>query len=80
MKIVVTLRAKLAQKNKKFAEGEIASFDEAFVYKRGEYSHSTCMFPKDNKNAPKKVKQLCKEFWFIVRIQKGSLAEGWRKL
>ena len=31
-------------------------------------------------DALKKVKQLSKEFVFIVRILKGYLAEGWRKL
>jgi len=76
----------LALKKQNFAEGEIAIFDEACVYKRGEYWQFRLWLPKEKQqmveakkneraNALKEVKRLCKEFGFTVGILKGSLAK-----
>ena len=43
----------MALKTQKFAEGEIAIFDEACVYKRGEYWQFRLWLPKENKYARK---------------------------
>ena len=47
----------MALKKQNFAEGEIAIFDEACVYKRGEYWQFRLWLPKENKYAHA-VKQL----------------------
>ena len=51
----------MALKKQNFAEGEIAIFDEACVYKRGEYWQFRLWLPKE-------VKRLCKEFGFTPWI------------
>ncbi len=66
----------MALKKQQFAEGEIAIFDEACIYKRGEYWQFRMWLPKENKYALKEVKRLCKEFGFTAGMLKGSLAEG----
>jgi hypothetical protein len=79
----------LALKKQTFAEGEIAIFDEACVYKRGEYWQFRLWLPKENKyarkslrtrsestDALKEVKRLCKEFGFTAGMLKGALAKG----
>ena len=57
LKIIVTLRANLALKKQNFAEGEIAIFDEACVYKRGEYWQFRLWLPKENKYARKSLRK-----------------------
>ena len=56
LKIIVTLRANVALKKQNFAEGEIAIFDEACVYKRGEYWQFRLWLPKENKYARKSLR------------------------
>ena len=56
LKIIVTLRANLALKRQNFADGEIAIFDEACVYKRGEYWQFRLWLPKENKYARKSLR------------------------
>ena len=56
LKIIVTLQAKLALKKQNFAKAEIAIFDEAFVYKRGEYWQFYLWLPKENKYARKSLR------------------------
>jgi hypothetical protein len=46
----------LALKKQNFAEGEIAIFDEACVYKRGEYWQFCLRLPKENKYARKSLR------------------------
>jgi len=46
----------LALKKQNFAEGEIAIFDEACVYKRGEYWQFRLWLPKENKYARKSLR------------------------
>jgi len=46
----------LALKKQNFAEGEMAIFDEACVYKRGEYWQFRLWLPKDNKYARKSLR------------------------
>jgi hypothetical protein len=46
----------LALKKKHFAEGEIAIFDEACIYKRGEYWQFRMWLPKENKYARKSLR------------------------
>jgi hypothetical protein len=43
-------------KKQNFAEGEIAIFDEACVYKRGEYLQFRVWLPKENKYARKSLR------------------------
>jgi len=43
-------------KKQNFAEGEIARFDEAFVYKRDEYWQFRLWLPKENKYARKSLR------------------------
>ena len=43
-------------KKQNFAEGEIAIFDEAYVYKRGEYWQFRLWLPKENKYARKSLR------------------------
>ena len=73
----------MALKKQHFAEDEIAIFDEACIYKRGDYWQFRMWLPKENKNerasALKEVKRLCKEFGFTAGMLKGSLAEGRKK-
>ena len=77
----------MALKKQNFAEGEIAIFDEACVYKRGEYWQFRLWLPKENKyarkslstNALKEVKRLCKKFGFTAGMLKGSLLKDGRK-
>jgi hypothetical protein len=45
----------LALKTQNFAGGEIAIFDEACVYKRGEYWRFILWFPKENEYARKSL-------------------------
>ena len=46
----------MALKKQNFAEGEIAIFDEACVYKRGEYWQFRLWLPKENKCARKSLR------------------------
>ena len=46
----------MALKKQQFAEGEIAIFDEAFIYKRGEYWQFRMWLPKENKYARKSLR------------------------
>jgi hypothetical protein len=46
----------LALKKQNFAEGEIVIFDEACVYKRGEYWQFRLWLPKENKYARKSLR------------------------
>jgi hypothetical protein len=46
----------VALKKQNFAEGEIAIFDEACVYKRGEYWQFRLWLPKENKYARKSLR------------------------
>jgi len=46
----------LTLKKQNFAEGEIAIFDEACVYKRGEYWQFRLWLPKENKYARKSLR------------------------
>ena len=46
----------MALKKQNFAEGEIAIFDEACVYKRGEYWQLRLWLPKENKYARKSLR------------------------
>ena len=78
----------MALKKQHFAEGEIPIFDEACIYKRGEYWQFRMWLPKENKyarkslrtrseaNALKEVKRLCKEFGFTAGMLKGALYKG----
>ena len=43
-------------KKQAFAEGEIAIFDEAYMYKRGEYWRFRLWLPKRNKYARKSLR------------------------
>ena len=43
-------------KKQQFAEGEIAIFDEACIYKRGEYWQFRMWLPKENKYARKSLR------------------------
>ena len=46
----------MALKKQNFAEGEIAIFDEACIYKRGEYWQFRMWLPKENKYARKSLR------------------------
>ena len=46
----------MALKKQNFAEGEIAIFDEACVYKRGDYWQFRLWLPKENKYARKSLR------------------------
>jgi len=46
----------LALKKQQFSEGEIAIFDEACIYKRGEYWQFRMWLPKENKYARKSLR------------------------
>ena len=46
----------MALKKQNFAEGEIAIFDKARVYKRGEYWQFRLWLPKENKYARKSLR------------------------
>ena len=46
----------MALKKQHFAEGEIAIFDEACIYKRGEYWQFRMWSPKENKYARKSLR------------------------
>ena len=46
----------MALKKQHFAEGEIAIFDEACIYKRGEYWQFRMWLPKENKYARKSLR------------------------
>ena len=70
LKIIVTLRANLALKKQNFAEGEIAIFDKACVYKRGEYWQFRLWLPKENKYARKSLRTRNKS----TTIERGKAA------
>ena len=46
----------MALKKQHFAEGEIPIFDEACIYKRGEYWQFRMWLPKENKYARKSLR------------------------
>ena len=54
--MIVTLRANKALNNQNFAEDEIAIFDEAWVYKRGECWQFRLWLSKENKYAGKSLR------------------------
>ena len=60
----------MALKKHKFTEGEIAIFDEACIYKRGEYWQFRMWLPKENKYA---CKSLCARSE-ATAIEKGKAA------
>ena len=63
----------MALKKQNFAEGEIAIFDEACVYKRGEYWQFRLWLPKENKYARKSLRTRSET---TAGMLKGSLTEG----
>jgi len=60
----------LALKKQQFAEGEIAIFDEACIYKRGEYWQFRMWLPKENKYARKSLRTRSE----ATAIEKGKAA------
>ena len=56
LKIIVTRRQNLALKKQKFKDDEIPIFDEACVYKRGEYWQFRMWLAKENKYARKSLR------------------------
>ena len=61
----------MALKKQNFAEGEIAIFDEACIYKRGEYWQFRMWLPKENKYARKSLRTRSE----ATAIEKGEAAE-----
>ncbi len=57
-------------KKQQFAEGEIAIFDEACIYKRGEYWQFRMWLPKENKYARKSLRTRSE----ATAIEKGKAA------
>jgi hypothetical protein len=60
----------LALKKQHFAEGEIPIFDEACIYKRGEYWQFRMWLPKENKYARKSLRTRSE----ATAIEKGKAA------
>ena len=60
----------MALKKQHFAEGEIAIFDEACIYKRGEYWQFRMWLPKENKYARKSLRIHSE----VTAIEKGKAA------
>ena len=60
----------MALKKQNFAEGEIAIFDEACVYKRGEYWQFPLWLPKENKCARKSLRTRSKS----TAVERGKAA------
>ena len=60
----------MALKKQQFAEGEIAIFDEACIYKRGEYWQFRMWLPKENKYARKSLRTRSE----TTAIEKGKAA------
>ena len=60
----------MALKKQHFAEGEIAIFDEACIYKRGEYWQFRMWLPKENKYARKSLRTRSE----ATAIEKGKAA------
>jgi len=60
----------LALKKQQFAEGEIAIFDKACIYKRGEYWQFRMWLPKENKYARKSLRTRSE----ATAIEKGKAA------
>ena len=56
LKIIVTRRRNLALKKQEFKNDEIPIFDEACVYKRGEYWQFRMWLAKENKYARKSLR------------------------
>ena len=56
LKIIVTRRQNLVPKKQEFKDDEIPIFDEACVYKRGEYWQFRLWLPKENKYARKSLR------------------------
>ena len=56
--------------NQQFAEGEIAIFDEACIYKRGEYWQFRMWLPKENKYARKSLRTRSE----ATAVEKGKTA------
>ena len=56
LKIIVTRRQNLVLKKQEFKDDEIPIFDEACVYKRGEYWQFRLWLPKENKYARKSLR------------------------
>ena len=70
LKIILTQRAIVTLKKQQFAEGEIAIFDEACIYKRGEYLQFPMWLPKENKYARKSLRTRSE----VTAIEKGKAA------
>ena len=60
----------MALKKQHFAEGEIPIFDEACIYKRGEYWQFRMWLPKENKYARKSLRTRSE----ATAIEKGKAA------
>ena len=60
----------MALKKQQFAEGEIAIFDEACIYKRGEYWQFRMWLPKENMYARKSLRTRSE----ATAIEKGKSA------
>ena len=60
----------MALKKQHFAEGEIPIFDEACIYKRGEYWQFRMWLPKENKYARKSLRTRSE----ATAIEKGKVA------
>ena len=60
----------MALKKQQFAEGEIPIFDEACIYKRGEYWQFRMWLPKENKYARKSLRTRSE----ATAIEKGKAA------
>jgi hypothetical protein len=56
-------------KKQNFAEGEIATFDKACVYKRGEYWQFRLWLPKENKYARTSRTFLCRNGQYFERLR-----------
>jgi hypothetical protein len=80
----------LTLKKQHLVEGEIAIFDKACIYKRGDYWPFRMWLPKEHNYATKSRRALseaytlkgfqglCKVFGFTAVIATGSLAKGRR--
>jgi hypothetical protein len=68
----------LALKKQNFAEGEIAIFDEACVYKRGEYWQFRLWLPKEKTNVLSHLRKL-RNFARSSDLQLVCSKVRWRK-
>jgi hypothetical protein len=66
----------LALKRQNFAEGEIAIFDEACVYKGGEYWQFRLWLPKENKYARKSLRTRSECYMRTLRFKQANPSVG----